>query len=106
MCPYENLTDPGRLHVDPHGHLHLCQGIVIGNVFQTPLADILAALEPEKHPIARELIAGGPAKLIQKFNLDLPQSFVDDCHACYTARLALRKRFPEVLVPDQVYGFM
>jgi hypothetical protein len=30
-------------------------------------------------------------------------AFVDACHACYTARLALRERFPETLGPDQVY---
>lgn len=103
-CPYENLADPGRIHVDPFGNLHLCQGIVIGNCFERPLAAILAAFEPGDHPIAGPLIAGGPAKLIKKYHLDLPHSFVDACHACYTARLALRDRFPAALQPDQMYG--
>ena len=26
-CPYEDLSDPGRVHVDPWGNLQICQGI-------------------------------------------------------------------------------
>ena len=26
-CPYENLIDPSRLHLDPFGNLHICQGL-------------------------------------------------------------------------------
>lgn len=105
-CPYERLDDPGRLHVDPLGYIHLCQGIVIGNLFEESLCDILSRTDPYKHPIAAPLLKGGPANLIKKFNLELTPSFVDACHACYAARLALRDRFPDILQPDQVYGFI
>jgi MoaA/NifB/PqqE/SkfB family radical SAM enzyme len=50
-CPYENLRDPGRVHVDPFGYLHLCQGIVMGNMFETPLREIVTTFEPDTHPI-------------------------------------------------------
>ena len=28
-CPHENLADPGRVHIDPFGNMHICQGISI-----------------------------------------------------------------------------
>ncbi|HEY6073874.1 MAG TPA: radical SAM protein [Anaerolineales bacterium] len=41
-CPYEDLRDLGRIHVDPLGNLHLCQGVLIGNLFEKPLKEICA----------------------------------------------------------------
>ena len=105
-CPYENLESPSRLHVDPFGYLHLCQGIIIGNLFEQSLSDILAKYEPEKHRIAGPLLEGGPARLISKYRIKTEPSFVDACHACYAARLVLRERYPDLLAPEQVYGFM
>ncbi|MGW8369843.1 MAG: radical SAM protein [Gammaproteobacteria bacterium] len=29
-CPWEDLRNPQRVHVDPFGHLHICQGIPSG----------------------------------------------------------------------------
>jgi hypothetical protein len=37
-------------------------------------------------------------------NLPHQAHYADACHACYSARLALREKFPEFLAPDQVYG--
>ena len=31
-CPHEDLREPGRVHVDAFGNLHICQGSVIGNL--------------------------------------------------------------------------
>jgi len=32
-CPYEDLKDPERVHIDPYGHVHVCQGLMsIGNI--------------------------------------------------------------------------
>ena len=39
-CPHEDLREPGRVHLDPLGNLHICQGIVIGNLFEKPLKQI------------------------------------------------------------------
>lgn len=105
-CPYEDLEDPGRLHVDPFGNLHLCQGIVIGNLFERPLQEILENFEPDQNAIVEALLSGGPAKLIKKFHPDIQPSFVDACHACYTARLAIRHQFPDILQPEPMYGFI
>jgi hypothetical protein len=103
-CPYEDLREPGRVHVDPFGNLHLCQGLSIGNLFRTPLRDICAAYDPEAHAVVGPLLRGGPAGLLQHYGLAHRTTYADACHACYEARLALRERFPDVLTPDEMYG--
>lgn len=103
-CPYEDLREPGRVHVDPSGNLHLCQGLCAGNLFRTPLRDICATYDPDAHPVVGPLLRGGPAGLMQQYGLAHRETYADDCHACYDARLALRERFPEVLGPDAMYG--
>ena len=103
-CPHEDLREPGRVHVDPLGNLHICQGIVIGNLFQTPLKDICARYDPDEHPITGPLLRGGPIELVKRYGVSHRAAYADACHLCYEARRDLRDRFPEVLAPDQVYG--
>ncbi|HSJ59441.1 MAG TPA: radical SAM protein [Anaerolineae bacterium] len=102
-CPYEDLREPGRLHVDPLGHLHVCHGISLGNLFDTPLAEICAAYAPDDHPICGPLLAGGPAELVRRYDVPHEEAYADACHLCDAARRALRSRFPEILAPDQMY---
>lgn len=103
-CPYENLVDPGRVHLDPLGNLHLCQGLVIGNLFERPLTEIVNSYDPTQTPIVSVLLAGGPTQLVREFNLPHEDGYVDACHLCYTAREQLRPDFTAVLIPDQMYG--
>lgn len=103
-CPYEDLREPGRVHLDPLGNLHICQGISIGNLFERPLKEICVTYDPDQHPISGPLLSGGPAELVRAYDLPLKENFADACHLCYTARLSLRERFGEILGPDQVYG--
>jgi MoaA/NifB/PqqE/SkfB family radical SAM enzyme len=103
-CPYEDLRDPGRVHVDPLGNLHICQGIVIGNLFQTSLQEICEQYDPDTHPITGPLLRGGPIGLVKGYDVPHRAAYADACHLCYEARRDLRDRFPEILAPDQVYG--
>ena len=103
-CPHEELISPKRVHIDPFGYVHLCQGLAIGNLFSTPLAALLARYEPERHPICGRLLSGGPAALAREYALPHAESYVDECHLCYEMRALLRSRFPEYLAPDQMYG--
>ncbi len=59
-CPHEDLREPGRVHLDPLGYVHLCQGISLGNVFQTPLEPICARYDPEAHPITGPCCGAAP----------------------------------------------
>ena len=103
-CPHEDLANPGRIHLDPYGFVHICQGIVIGNVWQTPLKEIMENYDPETDPIISPLLEGGPAELARRFNFDITGGFIDHCHLCFEIRRGLLDRFPEILAPKQVYG--
>ena len=104
ICPYEDLIDPGRVHVDPFGYVHICQGIALGNLYKQSLAEIVAAYDAQSHPISGPLLTGGPAGLVRRFDLPLAGDYADACHLCDTARRSLRPLFPEILAPDQMYG--
>jgi hypothetical protein len=103
-CPWEDLRQPERIHVDAFGNLHVCQGISIGNLLQRPLADIMRDYRPEAHPIVGPLLAGGPAGIMDRYGLTREAGCADACHLCYSARNKLRQRFPEILTPGQMYG--
>ena len=103
-CPYEDLREPGRLHVDPLGNLHICQGISLGNIYQRPLKEIIGSYDPDNHPITGPILEGGPAALVTRYSLPHQEAYADACHLCDEACRLLRTRFPEILLPDQMYG--
>ncbi len=92
-CPYEDLREPGRVHVDP-----------LGNLFGTPLAEICAAYDPDTHPVTGPLLAGGPAELARRHEIRPADAYADACHLCDETRRRLRGRYPDILTPDQMYG--
>lgn len=103
-CPHEELAAPGRVHLDPFGYVHLCQGLLAGNLFEQPLSEILATYDPQSHPIVGPLLRGGPAALVTQYQLQPEAGYVDACHLCYCSRDQLRSRFAALLGPDQMYG--
>ncbi len=103
-CPHEDLEDPGRVHVDPLGFGHVCQGISLGNVLTEGLRTICERYEPSSHPICGPLLEGGPAELARRYGLEPGEAYADACHLCDESRRQLRARFPSVLTPDQMYG--
>jgi hypothetical protein len=105
-CPSEDFVNPGRVHLDAYGHLHICQGVVMGNLWERPLKEIVESYDPYGHPITGPLLAGGPVALVERYDLPHEEAYADACHLCYRAREALRPRFQEVLSPDQVYGVL
>jgi len=102
-CPHENLIDPGRVHIDAFGNLHICQGISLGNLVNSALKDICDNYEPFSHPIIGPLLVGGPYDLARKYQVLKDETYADACHLCYETRVSLRDRFPDILLPDQMY---
>jgi hypothetical protein len=105
-CPHENLADPGRVHIDPFGDLHICQGISLGNLFTSDLKTICDGFVPYNHPIIGALLEGGPYKLATKFDAPTSGMYADACHLCYETRIFLRSLYPDILKPDQMYGII
>ncbi len=103
-CLDEDFTNQSRVHIDPFGYVHLCQGITMGNMKKIPLHKLFEDYNPEKHPICAPLLKGGPAELVREYQVDHEEDYIDECHLCYSTRLKLRNKFPEILAPDEVYG--
>lgn len=103
-CPHENLVSPERVHVDPLGYVHVCQGLSIGNAWQRPFSAIIKSYDASSHPVMKPLVEGGPAALVREFDIPCRETYADACHLCYDARLLLRAKFPDVLAPGQMYG--
>jgi MoaA/NifB/PqqE/SkfB family radical SAM enzyme len=103
-CTFEDLREPGRVHLDAMGYVHICQGITLGNLLQRPLRELFDNYDPATHPVTGPLLDGGPAELVRRYELPCRGKYCDACHLCDTARRALRARFPETLAPDQMYG--
>lgn len=106
-CPYEELESPSRVHVDPYGTVHICQGISMGNMWETPLSELVKTYRPASHPICGPLIRGGPAELAKALGEGPEENdagYIDECHLCYVTRKKVIDRFSGYLVPRQVYG--
>ena len=103
-CPHEDLASPERVHVDAYGHVHLCQGISMGNMWTTPLSALVRDYNPAEHPIVGPILRGGPVELARDFGCDANGQFVNECHLCYTVRKSLAPRVPDWLAPREVYG--
>ena len=103
-CPYEDLVDPARVHIDAFGYVHLCQGTALGNTHTGTLVDIISTYDPKTHPIVGPLLEGGPAALARALDVPHEEAYVDECHLCYDLRDRLRPQHPQWLGPEQMYG--
>ncbi len=105
-CPCEELEAPTRLHIDPYGNAHICQGILAGNIWDSSLAQIVRGYRPRDHLVLGPLIEGGPKALAEATGVGAGGHYASECHACYEIRRALRED-PDhrpLLGPNQVYG--
>ncbi len=107
-CSFEDLEAPERVHVDPYGNVFVCQGILVGNVWESSLPQIVGGYAPREHHVVGPLLEGGPAALVRAWLPDHDGRYASECHTCYEIRRVLRAREPKrlrpVLGPSQVYG--
>ncbi|NIM20271.1 MAG: hypothetical protein GTO51_08575 [Candidatus Latescibacteria bacterium] len=103
-CPYEELDEPKRVHIDPYGHVHICQGLSMGNMDKNPLSSLVKDYRAGLHPICGPLLKGGPAQLAREYKVEHEDRYIDACHFCYLVRSKLIDKFPQYLTPKQVYG--
>jgi MoaA/NifB/PqqE/SkfB family radical SAM enzyme len=103
-CNAEELRHPKRVHVDPFGNVHICQGIIMGNMWETPLEELVKNYDADAHPISGPILRGGPVALSEEYGLEHEDEYTTVCHFCYLMRHKLLDRFPKHLAPHQVYG--
>ena len=105
-CPLEELERPTRIHVDPYGNVHICQGILAGNVWDSSLPQLVKGYDPRAHPVLGPLIEGGPEALAKAQGIDTDRQYASECHACYEIRKGLlgETRMRRFIGPNQVYG--
>jgi hypothetical protein len=103
-CTSEELRKPKRVHVDSFGNVHMCQGVLMGNMWETPLSELDQNYDAEAHPICGPLLEGGPALLARKYDIQNEEGCATACHLCYEVRKALLDKYPNHLGPRQVYG--
>ncbi|HUU69860.1 MAG TPA: radical SAM protein [Planctomycetota bacterium] len=97
-----------ELHVDPYGNIQTNCGIILGHVPETTPARLLAA-GPERANRFVEVVcregALGLAKLAcRDYGFVMPERVTQTCHLCYLARRFLRKHYPDVFGPGEVYA--
>jgi hypothetical protein len=76
----------------------------MGNMWATPLSELVRDYGPDAHPISGPMLKGGPALLADAWGVEHKAQYVSACHLCYEVRKALMARFPQYLAPRQVYG--
>ena len=103
-CPFEDLRNPKRVHIDSFGNVHLCQGLSMGNMGKVPLSILVDEYNPDSHPISGPLLRGGPAQLAKEHHVEHENEYIDACHMCTDICLQLIGKFPQYIAPRQVYG--
>ncbi|MCK5548739.1 MAG: hypothetical protein KAI64_06970, partial [Thermoplasmata archaeon] len=103
-CPFEDLRAPKRVHLDSFGNVHICQGLSMGNMWETPLSKLVKNYEADAHPICGPIAKGGPTLLAKELKVEHEDEYVDACHFCYALRKSLIDEYPQYLAPRQVYG--
>lgn len=103
-CPYEELVSPNRVHVDAFGNVHICQGILMGNMWDIALSKLIKEYNVKEHPICAPLQEGGPHKLAKALNVSPAAGYADACHFCFLIRREKLRDFEDYLGPKQIYG--
>ncbi len=57
--------------MDAFGNVHVCQGLSIGNMWETPLSKLWSEYKASEHPIIGPLVEGGPTLLVERFGLKM-----------------------------------
>jgi len=92
-CPYEDVKNPSRVHLDPLGYVHICQGLCMGNTWKKPFSEIINSYASPSHPIVRILLETGPVGLVKEFDLPHEQSYADACHCVTMPEFSLDQDF-------------
>ena len=101
-----DLDRTWEFHFDPYGNLQTNCGIVLGNTRDGPPLELLAQERFSANPIVQILTEAGPVGLLrraQERGLRPRDGYAHKCELCYHARLHLRRHYPSILCPEEIY---
>jgi MoaA/NifB/PqqE/SkfB family radical SAM enzyme len=87
----ETFLGAKGVHIDPRGSVFsgTCRGIIVGNVTQTPLAEIWQNWQPSNNKVIETLFHFGPAGLLDetvKMGYKPAERYAGKCHLCTSIR--------------------
>ena len=97
-----------QINVDAYGNVSswICSGILLGNAHETPLAEILTRPLSKQPQIVQDLVAHGPASLLdmaEKHGFYPKDRYVTKCHICWDIRCAIYIHYPDIFAPAELY---
>ena len=97
-----------QINVDAYGYVSswVCSGILLGNARETPFAEIVSRPLTEHPWIVQDLVARGPACMLDmaaKHEFQPAERYVTKCHLCWDIRTAIYMHYPELFAPAELY---
>ncbi len=96
-----------ELHIDPYDNIQTNCGVILGHAGSMPLTELLRRGPGNANFVATLLATGGPVALAayarDRHGWTPPTAAASKCHLCYQARGFLRRFYPEILGPAEVY---
>jgi len=102
--PHTNSADCVRsIRLLPNGNISICRALVIGNIYASPIQEILARYQPYENPITSLLLQGGVTRLhtfaaAQGHSIPVEQ-YYNPCDLCADCLKAIRPSSPTIAGP-------
>jgi hypothetical protein len=96
-----------EVHIDPYDNIQTNCGVILGRADHTPVAEVMARGPAQANLIARTLSESGPVGLAEfarrEHGFHVPEQSQQKCALCFVTRCFLRKHYPEILGPGEIY---
>ena len=96
-----------EVHIDPYDNIQTNCGVILGRADRTPVAEVLARGPAEANFIVRTLSEAGPIGLAEfarrEHGFHVPEQSQQKCALCFVTRGFLRKHYPNILGPAEIY---
>ncbi len=96
-----------EVHIDPYDNIQTNCGVILGKADRTPIAEVMARGPARANLIARTLSEAGPIGLAEfarrEHGFHVPKRSQQKCALCFVTKSFLRKHYPEILGPGEIY---
>ncbi len=96
-----------EVHIDPYDNIQTNCGVILGRADRMPIGEVLARGPAQANFIARTLSQAGPVGLAEfarrEHGFQIPEQSQQKCALCFVARCFLRKYYPRILGPGEIY---